>query len=675
VTLVSATATETQLLTTQYTITGIGNATGGTVTYPLSGGSPIPAGSSLTIQRVLPIIQGTSLSNQGPTFASIESALDYLTMLIQQVDELTALAITGNVTDPIGLNYEVPPVAQRALQLLGFDSEGNVIVAQPSSALVSTAMQPVVAAATTEEALSLLGGFPAVSSIAALGAITTAIIPDGLCYVLGYYQTGDGGGGVFYVGTTASPNGVITFNDASGRTWYRETGAQPYSVKWAGAYGNGSTDDTAAINACETATAAAGAAVFFPAGTYMISNASVTKLNTSWFGTGRGTSILKAAAQSFTNSVVSGGTLSGISIQNLGIDGANIVNSTALVALLAINSLSSGDITNCSFTNMAGFGIEISGGNDFEIRNNLITRAAPLTTENEGIILKNTTATISNATITGNTLINTGSDFNCNNSVISENNVSGWGYGSGITTELSGSCSNLTISGNVCTGGVGTDSNDVNPIGIENWAPYSTIIGNICFDNSGPGISQGGLACTVIGNIVYNNGNTGTHPGILCAYFSSSYNGSDSVFIGNSSFDTRGGSATQQYGYQDNGSVTNVTLADNYFLGNLVAPISASGTRYSSRQPQLEALVSATPGAIGAGLTTPPVTVTLTGATPGDAVKVGYTANLEGVIPVVWVSNTNSVSYSFYNPTGGSITVSAGNLQIMIEKPLNYAAY
>ena len=41
--------------------------------------------------------------------------------------------------DILGLNYAAPPIAQRALQVMGWDSNGNVIAAQPSSALVSTA--------------------------------------------------------------------------------------------------------------------------------------------------------------------------------------------------------------------------------------------------------------------------------------------------------------------------------------------------------------------------------------------------------------------------------------------------------------------------------------------------------------------------------------------------------
>ncbi len=83
-------AVTTVLSTTQYSVTGIGNQTGGTVTYPVSG-TPLPAGWSITIQRVVPYQQNTSLTNQGAFYPQVvEAALDYLTMETQQLaDQIT----------------------------------------------------------------------------------------------------------------------------------------------------------------------------------------------------------------------------------------------------------------------------------------------------------------------------------------------------------------------------------------------------------------------------------------------------------------------------------------------------------------------------------------------------------------------------------------------------------
>ncbi|MFZ0931230.1 MAG: hypothetical protein WAN11_21670, partial [Syntrophobacteraceae bacterium] len=91
-------AATTVLGASQYSVTGVGNGNefaggsgpGGTVTYPASG-SPLPAGWSITIQRVVPYIQGTGLTNQGGFYPQVvEAALDYLTMQTQQLSDMTA---------------------------------------------------------------------------------------------------------------------------------------------------------------------------------------------------------------------------------------------------------------------------------------------------------------------------------------------------------------------------------------------------------------------------------------------------------------------------------------------------------------------------------------------------------------------------------------------------------
>jgi len=150
---------------TQYTLvlnapivpnpTGIG----GTVTYPNAPGTPIPSTSTLTIARVLPNVQATSLVNQGTLWQPvIEGALDYLTMLAQQSGDLANSAIVAPPSDPQGLNYQLPSVAARANQAITFDASGNVAVgAIPTSGVISTAMAPVVGAATLPAARTAMG--------------------------------------------------------------------------------------------------------------------------------------------------------------------------------------------------------------------------------------------------------------------------------------------------------------------------------------------------------------------------------------------------------------------------------------------------------------------------------------------------------------------------------------
>jgi hypothetical protein len=94
----TATGVTTILSTSQYTITGIGSGSefsggsgpGGNVTYPVTG-SPLPAGYTITIQRVVPYQQSTSLTNQGAFYPNVvEACLDILTMQTQQLAAVQA---------------------------------------------------------------------------------------------------------------------------------------------------------------------------------------------------------------------------------------------------------------------------------------------------------------------------------------------------------------------------------------------------------------------------------------------------------------------------------------------------------------------------------------------------------------------------------------------------------
>lgn len=109
-----------------YSVTGIGSAVGGAVTYPLSG-SPIATGTSLTIQRVVTYQQLTDLVNQSGYYPNVvENALDYLTMQTQQLAQQLALAITVPLSAS-PKNLVLPAASARANQLVGFDVNGNAV--------------------------------------------------------------------------------------------------------------------------------------------------------------------------------------------------------------------------------------------------------------------------------------------------------------------------------------------------------------------------------------------------------------------------------------------------------------------------------------------------------------------------------------------------------------------
>jgi len=118
----------TALGSSQYAISGIGNAQGGTIIYPLAG-SPIPVGGYITITRNLQLLQLVSISNQGAFYPSVvESALDYLMMCIQQV----SAKIGGT---PIPAPITMKQMKQALINTGVFYTISNAIPANPGVTL------------------------------------------------------------------------------------------------------------------------------------------------------------------------------------------------------------------------------------------------------------------------------------------------------------------------------------------------------------------------------------------------------------------------------------------------------------------------------------------------------------------------------------------------------------
>lgn len=136
--------------------------------------------------------------------------------------------------------------------------------------------------------------FQLIATIAALRANTTALVQ---IYVQGYYADGDGGEGPFWYNsadTTSADNGGTIIVDASSRRWYRDTGGDPYSVRWFGAKGNGTTDDATSINnAILARSAASGGQVYFPQGTYAVGSTIVLRTLVTLVGAGRSVTIIQ----------------------------------------------------------------------------------------------------------------------------------------------------------------------------------------------------------------------------------------------------------------------------------------------------------------------------------------------------------------------------------------------
>jgi len=91
---------ETTLSPSEYTVTGLGSASGGNVTYTRSG-SAIASGTKLTIVRTVPYTQLTVLSNQGGYYPEIvEGRFDLVYMALQQLAEIVERYTVSSISDP-----------------------------------------------------------------------------------------------------------------------------------------------------------------------------------------------------------------------------------------------------------------------------------------------------------------------------------------------------------------------------------------------------------------------------------------------------------------------------------------------------------------------------------------------------------------------------------------------
>ncbi len=249
---------------------------GGTITYPLAG-SPIATGTSLTIQRTLPLTQTTSIADQGNFYPqAVEQALDTLCMEIQQVSARTG-AFRGTWAPDVQYNY-----ADLVIDGANGNDTGNLYFCAVAN--LSTTWAADLAAgdwviALNVQIVPIPGEVGSVATIGALRSLSVSTLVVGqTIYVSGHTTVGDGGQG-FFTYTETDPgdddNGTIIHSDTSGSYYVRQING-PYNVKWFGATGDNSTDDTLALQNCIDASFVAYsqllASVYIPIGQYVTSD-------------------------------------------------------------------------------------------------------------------------------------------------------------------------------------------------------------------------------------------------------------------------------------------------------------------------------------------------------------------------------------------------------------------
>jgi len=362
-------------LNSDYTVTGGGydtqnNMLTGSISVVGTGTHGVAVNDRIVITLAMPETQGTSFQSTGVlTVPMIERSLDKLTNVTKQISE--GLKRTFKVPTASTALNELPTDSDRAGKMVGFDPLGNTQLYAPlngtavpvatSSALgavkpdnttISISVDGTISA--NKSTSSTLGIVKPDNSTTLVSAAGVLLAPSGTIIqsvaalrlvdwtpfsdktpitLSGYYASGDGGGGQFYVDkadtTTADNGGTVIV--ASDGTRLKRIDKAILNPKWFGATGNGVTNDTASINAFLSQMNGLNAGAFIPFGVYLCDTFSIGGFGIKVSGQNRG------ASGNNTGSIIRCRTactdffsIAGIhtSLSDLSIDGAGLATNT-----------------------------------------------------------------------------------------------------------------------------------------------------------------------------------------------------------------------------------------------------------------------------------------------------------------------------------------------------------
>ena len=542
--------------------------------------------------------------------------------------------------------------------------------------------------------------------------------------MLGFYAATGTGGGIFYWDSTSTAThniGTVIQPAAGGVGRWLRRFEDIAKVEWFGAYGDGTHDDTDAIQACldscETVELS-------PFNTYLLTPVQdylglvrccllVTTSNHTIIGN-RAT--LKLADGSFASGFdkiilyVTGtqvSPISNITIRDLVIDGnntnqgdvdADVSNTYNNLALVWVDDFI---VENCVSDNSCHNGMSFGGCGNGLVKNNQCENNGK-----NGIYVADYSDVIN---VEGNHCHNNNFDFGQTGggyfggaeysgiviagdrcSVI--NNICA-GNGNNISVSFTGSPSDEAIEcaviGNRCAEAVAYDYLFISTASASSPTAVSkriTIANNISREAGTTAFHLSGLAhCTCIGNVsvgaglngftiqfgqaITLDGNTATGSARNgCELFGAT----EFVINGNNfsnnlrtgiEFSESGASGTQGTASNTYGSVDNNTL-----IGNAVASIDGI-TSYTDGTVRTTLRGSATwdPGSVADDAMTS-TTVTVAGAAAGDRVVASHTALTAGWLISAYGTSANTVTVTIHNNTGGAVDLASGTLSVMVFK-------
>lgn len=571
--------------TSDYTISGLGVAAGGSITF-----STAPAnGTSVVLEREIALVRATEYQTNGDLqAATVNDDFNRLWLATQQTSAAGGRAIRVPELDVLPA---LPAAASRANTTLGFDSSGNPTVLTPVSGSAADVLTRLADNADAAKSASLLSYNAALAYASGLGQFLNYL----------HARTAS------EISASVTPSNYAYF---------------PGDVRRYGAVVNGSTDDAAAITLAFDQFAAGGAPVYLPGVCYVASGLSYDAARgLQMYGDGWSSGLKGASAGTYIILLIqrTGFTaITGVSLREFSVDGNNggqldaglvqlnnctdflvdhvkVGNTTKASGASGVNGItcsagtpggtgSKGAIQNCLIYSTSKAGINWTSqsvqalivGN--EIRDMTGNGTAPGIQINGG----------AGARVVGNYLTNTqgpgiyvsedGSSNYPLDTIIASNIVTACGatsttQGDGIrVTASSGYTGRVLIQGNSVSD-CGTNTNGGSGIYAIN-TDNVTITGNLCRNNRFDGVRVEGCNHALV------SGNRLTGNNLAAVSYAGGVQilgtcGNVSI-IGNHCSDDKG-TATQSYGIiLTSGTVlTSLTIEANHLEGNLLGPLLA----------------------------------------------------------------------------------------------------
>ena len=322
--------------------------------------------------------------------------------------------------------------------------------------------------------------------------------------VSGNVVSGDLGAGAIYTSQGSTSSGPMAIQDSAG-TWYNLVlNNEPISVGWFGAKGDGTTDDTAAINASIIAVnAAGGGAVIFPHGTFMVNptanssggNQGITVLSNVGFYIPPGVTI-----QATTQSLSTYAIFKGVGVTNVKFSGLGTVNGERA--------------THIGSTGQFGMGIWFENSSNIQISGITVSNCwGDGVYIGDGVALASSTNINISDCVLNNNRRNNASLINVIGAVIKGNvfsNANGTAPQNGLDLEPDVGCviQDVAIIGNIfadnATSGLSLAGSAAPLFNIQ-------VIGNTIYGSSGNSFVISGTSnSTIQGNVINNSGDT-TH--------------------------------------------------------------------------------------------------------------------------------------------------------------------